>query len=213
MQIEVVSDVVCPWCFVGKRKLEQALAQHAQTGAPPPTVYWRPFQLNPQLPPEGMDRKEYVARKFGGRGSEVYARVAAAGQDVGIAFAFDRIVRQPNTVLPHALIAAGEAHGVQDAVKEALLRAYFLDGRDLTNAAVLTEIATEASLPATAIERCLHDPAARAEVEAEEARFRAYGVEGVPFFIFDRKLAVSGAQDPAVLLNAMRQAEQAPAAA
>ncbi len=223
LNIEIISDVVCPWCYIGKRQIEAALALYARQnpGADEPHVSWRPFQLNPELPAEGMSREDYVVRKFGAaRSKDIYARVAAVGAEYGIPFAFDRIARQPNTVAAHSLIAlagiAGPAGAsgpgtdhLQDRVKEALLRAYFLDGIDLTKAENLVGIATAAGLDRARVEQCLADPQSRQAVEAEDQRARAIGVEGVPFFIFNGKLAVSGAQGPAALLDAIRQTQSA----
>lgn len=209
LTIDIVSDVVCPWCFVGKRKLATALDLYAKErpDEPAPQVTWRPFQLNPQMPAEGMLRSDYVARKFGRSGTEVYARVSQAGKSVGIDFAFDRIVRQPNTLAPHALIALAGEHGRQDEVVDALFHAYFLDGRDLTDAATLTEVATGAGLPRDAVEACLADEQARRTVATEDEQAREMGVSGVPCFIFNGRSAVSGAHDPQTLLQAMLQAE------
>ena len=215
MNIDIISDVVCPWCYIGKRQIEAALALYAQQhpGADKPSVTWRPFQLNPQLPAEGMSREQYVIQKFGAaRSKDVYARVAGVGAEYGIEFAFDRIARQPNTVAVHSLIslagtAGTQTEGLQDRVKEAFLRAYFLDGVDLTRPDNLVAIATAAGLDRAKVEQCLADPEARQAVEQEDQRARAIGVEGVPFFIFNGKLAVSGAQGPDALLEAMRQAE------
>lgn len=217
LNIDIISDVVCPWCFIGKRQIEAALALYAQQhpGADRPSVSWRPFQLNPQLPAEGMSRQDYVVQKFGAaRAKDVYARVTAVGAEHGITFALDRIARQPNTVAAHSLIAlagaAGtHADGLQDRVKEGLLRAYFLDGVDLTSAENLVAIAAATGLVRAEAEQCLADPQSRQAVEQEEQRARAIGVQGVPFFIFNGKLAVSGAQGAAALLDAMRQAETA----
>jgi predicted DsbA family dithiol-disulfide isomerase len=217
LDIDIISDVVCPWCYIGKRQIEAALAQYAQQnpGADRPQLTWRPFQLNPQLPAEGMSRQEYVVQKFGAaRAQDVYARVAAVGVEHGIAFAFDRIARQPNTLAAHSLIAlAGapgqQAGGLQDRVKEALLQAYFLDGVDLSKDENLVAVAVAAGLDRAAAEHCLADAQARQAVEREDQRARAIGVQGVPFFIFNGKFAVSGAQGSAALLDAMRQAEAA----
>ena len=218
MNIDIISDVVCPWCYIGKRQIEAALALYAQQnpGAEKPRISWRPFQLNPQLPAEGMSRQDYVVQKFGAaRAKDIYARVAAVGAEYGIAFAFDRIARQPNTLAVHSLIAlaaaAPQAEGLQDKVKEAFLQAYFLDGVDLTKTENLVEIATTAGLDRARVEQCLADPQSRQAASEEDQRARAIGVEGVPFFIFNGKLAVSGAQGPAALLDAMRQAETAAA--
>jgi len=213
LTIDVVSDVVCPWCFIGKRRLAAAIEQYGRDrpGAPAPQVTWRPFQLNPQLDASGMPRAEYVQRKFGRSGAEVYARVAQVGRSVGIDFSFERIVRQPNTLLAHALIALGAEHGRQEDIVEALFRAYFLEGRDLTDAATLHAVALAAGLPEKAVAACLADPEARALMAAEDARARELGIQGVPFFIFNRQYAVSGAHEPEVLLQAMLQAERAAA--
>jgi len=211
LAIDVVSDVVCPWCFIGKRRLEGALALYAKERpeAPPPAVTWRPFQLNPDLRPEGVARAEYLARKFGPRGSTVHGRVAAVGREVGIAFAFERITRQPNTLGAHSLIELAGAHARQGEVAEAFFRAYFLDGVDLTARENLVAVAASAGLERALAESWLDDPQARAAVAAEDARAREIGIEGVPFFIFDGRIGVSGAQPAEALLDAMKQAESA----
>jgi predicted DsbA family dithiol-disulfide isomerase len=212
MNIDIISDVVCPWCYIGKRHIEAALVLYAEQNpdAEKPVVTWRPFQLNPDLPAEGMSRQEYVTRKFGAaRGKEVYARVAGVGAGVGLPFAFDKIVRQPNTLAAHSLIGLALAAGRQNEVKEALMHAYFIEGVDLTDNANLVAIGTAAGLDKAAVEKCLADPQAREAVQEEDQRARAIGVQGVPFFIFNGKVAVSGAQPPEALLDAMRQAEEA----
>jgi predicted DsbA family dithiol-disulfide isomerase len=212
LSIDVVSDVVCPWCFIGKRRLEGALALYAKAhpDAPAPQVTWRPFQLNPGMPDEGMPRAEYVQRKFGDRGGAVYDRVSGVGREVGIPFAFDRIARQPNTLAAHSLIEAAQAHGVQDAVVEALFRAYFLEGVDLTVPENLAAIAAAAGLDRAAAEAWLADPGKRDGAAAEDQRAREIGVEGVPFFIFNGRLAVSGAHPAETLFEAMNQADATP---
>ena len=215
LNIDIISDVVCPWCYIGKRQIEAALALYAQQnpGADQPSLAWKPFQLNPQLPAEGMSRQDYVVQKFGAaRSKDIYARVAGVGAEYGIAFAFDKIARQPNTVAVHSLIAlavaAGQSvDGLQSRVKEAFLHAYFIEGVDLTRPENLLAIATAAGLDRAQAEQCLADPKSRQAVEQEDQRARAIGVEGVPFFIFNGKLAVSGAQGPKALLDAIQQAE------
>lgn len=206
VQIEVISDVVCPWCFIGKRRLEAALRQLRERADPPEvTVSWQPFQLNPDLPAAGMERAEYVQRKFGGSAREIYRRVASVGESVGIAFAFDRIARQPNTLPAHQLIALA-ATGDQDAMVERLFRAYFLEGADLTRSEVLIALAAEAGMERDAARAALEDSAMQRAVSDQEAAARAMGVEGVPFFVFDRRLAVSGAHEPEMLVRAIEQA-------
>jgi len=213
LTIDVVSDVVCPWCFIGKRRLEGALALYAKAhpDAPAPVVTWRPFQLNPGMPDEGMPRAEYVQRKFGARGGAVYDRVTAVGREVGIPFAFDRIRQQPNTLAAHSLVELAEARGAQDALVEALFRAYFLDGVDLTARENLVAIATGVGLDRAEVEAWLDDKNARDLAGAEDQRAREIGIEGVPFFIFNGRVAISGAHPAETLLEAMRQAEATPA--
>lgn len=209
LQIDVISDVVCPWCYIGKRKLERALELYRERrpAAEPPRVAWRPFQLNPDMPEAGVDRGEYLERKFGGRSTEIYARVTAAGAQVGIPFAFDKVTRQPNTIAAHSLIMLAADAGLQDAVVEALFRAYFIDGRDLTANETLSELACAAGLAREEVEACLASAQAREKVQAEDGQARRINVEGVPFFVFDRRYAVSGAHDPEVLVDSMLKAE------
>jgi predicted DsbA family dithiol-disulfide isomerase len=213
LTIDVVSDVVCPWCFIGKRRLEGALALYAKAhpDAPAPVVTWRPFQLNPGMPDEGMPRAEYVQRKFGARGGAVYDRVTAVGREVGIPFAFDRIRQQPNTLAAHSLVELADARGAQDALVEALFRAYFLDGVDLTARENLVAIATGVGLDRAEVEAWLDDKNTRDRAGAEDQRAREIGIEGVPFFIFNGRVALSGAHPAETLLEAMRQAEATPA--
>ncbi len=221
MQIDIISDVVCPWCYIGKRNLEKALTLYrasnpdaAQGGdEKAPVVTWHPFQLNPHLRAEGVPRDEYTSSKFGGpeRAKEIYARVASAGADTGIHFRFDEISRQPNTIDAHQLISIAGNFDAQDGVVESLFKGYFLEGRDLTNRETLIELAERGGLPREEGERCLARDELRSEIEQQDNHARGLGVEGVPFFIFDQKLAVSGAQPPENLVKAMMQAEsQAP---
>jgi predicted DsbA family dithiol-disulfide isomerase len=212
LSIDIISDLVCPWCFIGKRRLEAALAlyraQHPER--PEPVVRWWPYQLNPDLPAEGIDRSDYLEQKFGPASvAQIYARVAAVGREAGIPFAFDRMVRQPNTLAAHCLVALAGLYGVQDAMQEALFRAYFIAGADLTREETLVAIALDAGLQETAVRECLAGTEAREQTAREDARARELGVEGVPFFIFNHKVSVSGAQPEEVLLEAMRQSEAA----
>src|SRR6266540_4743154 len=214
LSIDIISDVVCPWCFIGKRRLESALELYRarRPDAPAPAVTWHPFQLNPDMPAEGIDRDEYVKRKFGAdRAGQVYGRITAVGREVGIPFDFAKVTRQPNTLAAHSLIALAIDAGKQDAVVEAFFRAFFLEGRDLTSAETLAGIAVGAGLDEGDVKAFLGSTDARAHIEAEDRQAREIGVEGVPFFIFNRRLAVSGAQAPGVLLEAMLEAEKEPA--
>lgn len=217
VRIDIISDVVCPWCFIGKRHLEEALRlrKEAQPDAPPAEIYWRPFQLNPALPAGGMSRKEYIETKFGGpeRARAIYARVSKAGLLAGISFEFERIQMQPNTIDGHRLIHRAAAANLQDAMVDSLFRGYFLEGKDLTSIQVLSELAERAGMPRAEAERYLLSDEDRDAVAEADEQARRMGVEGVPFFIFNERLAVSGAQPPEVLLEAMTEASTAPAAA
>jgi predicted DsbA family dithiol-disulfide isomerase len=207
VQIELISDVVCPWCFIGKRRLEQALARlREMPAAPDVNVAWLPFQLNPDLPETGIDRADYLRRKFGHAAPQIYARMAGAGRSVGIAFAFDAIARQPNTVAAHQLIALAGSAGRQDQMVETLFRAYFLEGADLTQRATLIALAQRSGIDPARAAACLDDPLQRQAVLDAERDGRELGVEGVPLFLFNRRLAVSGAHEPQVLLGAIEQA-------
>jgi predicted DsbA family dithiol-disulfide isomerase len=214
LSIDIISDLVCPWCFIGKRRLESALRLYRERnrGSPEPKVTWHPFQLNPDLPAEGVDRDEYVKRKFGAdRAGQVYSRITAVGKQVGIPFDFTKVTRQPNTLVAHSLIALAIDSGQQDAMVEALFRAFFLEGKDLTSADTLAEVAVSTGLDPGDVKAFLASENARAHIEAEDQQARKIGVEGVPFFIFNKRIAVSGAQEPGVLLDAMLEAEKEPA--
>ena len=211
MQIDVISDVVCPWCFIGKRNLERALETwHAKYPDETPTVRWHAFQLNPQLPESGVPRKQYLENKFGGpaRAKEIYARVSAAGKRVGIDFAFDSIQVQPNTVDAHRLMHYAGEHGKQDEMAEAIFRRYFVEGADLSSKATLADIAQQAGLNRVEVVTYLAGDADRALVEEQDRRARAIGVEGVPFFIFNQRLSLSGAQPAEVIVEAMEKARE-----
>lgn len=208
IRIDVVSDVVCPWCYVGKRQLEGALAQWRERhpGLAEPQVRWHPFQLNPGLPAEGMPRSEYLARKFGhSDGGSIYARVRAAAAQVGLALEMEAIVRQPNTVRAHALLAAAQAAGRQDAVAEELFRAYFVEGADLTDLGVLEAIGLRAGLDAETVRNTLDDGQLLDQVRDADTQARESGVSGVPFFIIGGKASLSGAVGTAALLAAIEE--------
>jgi predicted DsbA family dithiol-disulfide isomerase len=215
LTIDIVSDVVCPWCYIGKRKLEAALATPEAQALGPVQVRWHPFQLNPDLPQAGIPRKQYLEDKFGGpaRAAEIYKRVSAAGASVGLALNFDGIAQQANTLSAHALIAFAQAapgNGADNTLgndmKERLLKAYFVENRFIGSVDVLVDIATEAGLDPVAARAWLAAPERRNEMAQADAQARQMGVSGVPFFIFNQKVAVSGAQDPATLVAAMQQA-------
>jgi predicted DsbA family dithiol-disulfide isomerase len=206
-KVDVFSDVICPWCYIGKRRLEKAIAtldrQHKVH------VRWLPFQLNPKMPNEGTNRREYRIKKFGSwaRSQELDAKLVAVGEGEGIHFAFERIERTPNTLDAHRLIWLADKEGVQDAVVEALFRAYFTEGRDISNHQTLIDVVAEASLERGRAEDVLSgNEGMNAITEANELA-RQIGVEGVPFFIVNGKLMLSGAQQPDAFLEAFERAE------
>ena len=198
MEIDIFSDTICPWCFIGKRRLERALRERPQADL---TIRWRAFQLNPDMPAEGIDRTHYLEAKFGGaRNAEaVYAQVKAAGETEEIPFAFDQIQRTPNTVDSHRLISFARDNGRQDETVEALFNAYFLRGENIGDPEILIAAAKEAGLNAEAVRAFLASDAEADVVRAEDTQARQAGINGVPCFIFNGKYALSGAQPPEVL--------------
>jgi len=213
LQIDIFSDAICPWCYVGKRRLEQALRTLGE--AYDIRVTWRPFELNPDMPKEGLDRKTYRSRKFGSweRSRAMDAQVAAVGAAEGIPFAFDRARRTPNTFDAHRLVWLAGREGVQDAVVEGVFRGYFTEGKDVGDRATLVEIARGAGLDAERVERFLASDEGAAEVREEEAHGRHIGVHGVPLFVINGTYAVSGAQRPEAFVAAIERATEADRAA
>ncbi len=207
--IDVISDAVCPWCFVGKRKLEAALAESADKNI---AVRWRPFQLDPTIPPEGLDRQAYMRAKFGddARLAEAHARLKTLGAEVGIKFDFGAIQRSPNTLDAHRLIRWAGESGVEDVLVERLFSAYFERGFDIGDRNVLAQIAEECGMSGEHVKRRFAEEGDVAEVRAEIERAHQVGVNGVPFFIFANKFAVSGAQSADVLARAMKEARSEP---
>jgi predicted DsbA family dithiol-disulfide isomerase len=195
LQIDIVLDVICPWCFIGKRRLEKALALRPEVT---PEISWRPFQLNPDMPPGGMARQDYLAAKFGGgtHAGRIYQSVGEAGASIGIAFAFDRIRRTPNTRDAHRLIRRAESEGCADALVESLFAAHFLQGGDIGDPSVLAELAGEAGMDSAEARRFLDSEVGLADMLAEDRNARRSGINAVPCFILDGKYAISGAQEP-----------------
>jgi predicted DsbA family dithiol-disulfide isomerase len=172
-------------------------------------VRWLPFQLNPDLPAKGISRREYIERKWGpGKGPEVYSRVAGAGRTVGIDFAFENIKVQPNTLEAHRLLAFAESAGRQDEMAEVLFKAYFIEGVDLTDLDALAEAAARAGLDREAALAYLKSDQGRDSVARGDEEARTAGIGGVPFFVFNKRIGVSGAQEVDVLLQAMDKASE-----
>lgn len=204
VSVDVISDVICPWCYIGKRRLEKAIAA-ADVQV---SVRWHPFQLNPQMPKDGISRKEYRSRKFGSweRSMELDAKVVTVGEAEGIQFAFDKIDRTPNTVDAHRLIWLADQLGCQDVVAEALFRAYFSEGQDIGNHKTLIDVGSEAGLDRQAVESMLDSDEGMDAIANAREMSQRYGVDGVPFFIINQKIALSGAQDSETFLEAFQNA-------
>lgn len=203
--IDVISDVICPWCFIGKRRLEKAL------GGRPASIRWHPFQLNPDIPREGIERKSYRIRKFGSweRSQELDAQVAAAGRGEGIEFHFGKMARTPNTLDAHRVIWLAGKRGVQDAVVDGLFLAYFTDGRDLSERATLADVSAAAGLDWAEVDVLFEGEQGLDVVQAGQEQARRLGVSGVPFFLVNGRVALSGAQPPGRFLQAFEQAGEA----
>ena len=205
LTVDVISDVICPWCYIGKRRLEGAIA--AVEGQHEVQVHWHPFQLNPTMPKEAISRKEYRTRKFGSweRSLELDAKVIAVGESEGIHFAFDKTERTPNTVDAHRLIWLADQHGCQNAVVEALFRAYFNEGRDIGNHQTLIDVVSEAGLERKVAESMLGSDEGMDVISNARELSQRHLVTGVPFFIINNAITLSGAQEPVTFLDAFRQ--------
>lgn len=202
IQIDVFSDPICPWCFIGRRRLGQALQARADLTA---TTFWRPFQLNPDMPELGMDREAYLLGKFGDtqRVSKQQADITRIGEVVGIHFAFDKIKRTPNTLPAHLLIRLAQKNLVTEAdfrrrdnLIEALFVGYFIEGRDIGDHNELVKIGVSSGLDKRDIKKYLDDGQDVQEILAEDLHARHIGISGVPCFIFEGRLALMGAQEP-----------------
>lgn len=193
--IDIFSDVICPWCFIGKRRLERALEQRPLKDL---TIHWRAFQLNPDMPAGGMPRKTYVETKFGGpdRARQIYANIRVMGEREGLDFQFEKIQRTPNTVTAHRLIRHATEQGQADALVERLFSAYFTEGLDIGDEETLLALAGEVGMDTNAASEFLVARGGLAEVMAESRFAYENGISGVPCFIFNRRYAVSGAQEP-----------------
>jgi predicted DsbA family dithiol-disulfide isomerase len=202
--IDVIIDVVCPWCFIGKRRLEKAMAAMAGT---PLSVRWWPFQLDPTIPPQGMPREEYLRRKFGTRQmAQIFEPLIAAGAMEGIDFRFDLIARSPNTLDAHRLIRWAHRQNQQEPLVERLLQLYFLEGADIGNQEILGQAAADIGLDSKAAAQLLAGDDGRAEVQHDLERAARLGVTGVPTFIVANRYAVIGAHEPRYIAGAIAKA-------
>ena len=212
VRIDVVSDVVCPWCFIGKRRLEKALALNPDI---PVEVHWRPYFLNDWIPREGISREQYLTTKFGSvdRYKGIAQRVSAAAAAEGLAYAMEKISRQPNTLDAHRLICWAGGIGKAAEMKQRLMDLYFTEGADLTNHAVLVQAGADVGLDPEDVRAALESDQDVADVEREAASAKEAGIEGVPCFILDGKFAISGAQAPEDLAEAIERVARAADAA
>ena len=200
VKLDILSDPICPWCLIGKAQLERALEARPDH---PFVIEWHPFQLNPDMPPEGMDRRAYLEEKFGGkeRAVQIYARIAQNAEAAGVAINFEGINRTPNTLDSHRLIHWAGIEGAQHRVVSSLMKAYFQEGRDIGDRDVLADIADSAGLDAAVIRKLLDSPADADDIRARDQAAREMGVNAVPTFIVAGKHAVPGAQPTEVWLK------------
>jgi predicted DsbA family dithiol-disulfide isomerase len=206
MEVEIWSDVVCPWCYIGKRRFEQALAQFA--GRDDVQVTWRSFELDPEGSPEPILLTDLLATKYhiaGAEAAERHARTTGTAAGVGLGLRLDRAL-SGNTFDAHRVIHLAGEHGLQDAAKERLLAAYFSEGRPISDRDTLVELAGSIGLDPVEVRDMLESDRFAAEVRDDELTATRLGISGVPFFVLDRRLGVSGAQPVEVLLGALEQA-------
>jgi predicted DsbA family dithiol-disulfide isomerase len=195
IQIDLFSDVICPWCFIGKRRLERALKERPEVKV---NINWRAFQLNPDMPRLGMSRESYLETKFGGpeRAKSIYDNIRKAGKSEGLDFKFEKIKQTPNTVLAHRLIAWSKQLHMADKVVEALFSAYFFEGQDISSIETLNELVEGLDINAKYFVEYINTEEGASEVSSETKYAYENGITGVPCFIFNKKYALSGAQEP-----------------
>ena len=212
MQIDIIFDTVCPWCYIGKRRLEQAVNERDGLRL---DIRWHPFLLNPEMPSEGIDRTAYLVRKFGSesRVRHIYGTIADVGQSVEINFAFDRIRRTPNTVDSHRLVRIAGNYGKAELAVEALFLSYFVNGHNIGDTDVLIDIGRDLGLDENELARYLRSKDEVADIYEENARAHRLGINGVPSFVFPEGMVISGAHEPRVLARMLDVALAADAVA
>ncbi|MGG5885660.1 DsbA family oxidoreductase [Falsiroseomonas sp. HC035] len=198
LNIEVVFDLVCPWCFLGTRRLRRALRARPDIAA---DISWRPFLLNPDIAPGGVARADYIIRKFGGedRARRLHGTIADLGRGEGVVFQFDRIRRIPPSLDAHRLVRLADRHSVAADAVDALFQAYFCDGQDIGDLAVLVGIAASLGMDPLATRRLLASGAEAEAVHADNLRAHRLGINGVPCFVVQGRHAIAGAQEPEVI--------------
>ena len=210
-KIEIFSDVVCPWCYIGKRNLEKALQiLNEKDKEFEYTLNWRSFQLNPQLKNEGILRKDYITNKFGeGANSEIiYERVRLAGEAVGLTMNFDKIIMQPNSSKMHSLIYAAKETNRDIELIENFFKAFFIDGMNLTDFEIVSKVASDSGLDSETINGVFHDNLFEKFVQEDIIMSKKYNITGVPFYVIDDSIGISGAQPPEVIVDAINQSNK-----
>ncbi|WGI20462.1 DsbA family oxidoreductase [Amylibacter sp. IMCC11727] len=212
-KLDIISDPICPWCYIGKTKLDRALEKHPEHDF---VIEWHPFQLNPEMPAEGMDRREYLEAKFGGKEGavKVYGAIAQAAEAAGIEINFEGIERTPSTLNAHRLLHWAALEGKQNAVVDRLFKAYFREGQDISDHDTLIDIATGAGMDADVTRRLLESDADVKDIQDRDASARERGVSGVPCFVIGNHYVVQGAQDTALwekVINELSDAHDKPA--
>jgi len=204
--LEIISDVVCPWCYIGKRRLERALDMLDADVAL--EIHWQPYELNPAMPRGGIDRSEYYTAKFGSEigADQLIANVTANAHNDGLEMDYSRIARVPNTIAAHRLIWFAEQHDCQDAVVDGLFRAYFVDGCNVEDNAVLADVAVAAGIERGAVEALLDSEEGLDEVRAGAKQAHRSGIQGVPAFVFNGRFLFSGAQSPETISLSIKRA-------
>ncbi len=200
MRLDIFADVICPWCWIGKRRLERALQARPQDGL---VTRWRAFQLNPGMPAAGIDRREYLVAKFGGEGqaNRIYDVIRTAGESENLEFHFDGIQRTPNTLKAHRLVRLAQERGKGSLMMEALFQAYFARGEDISDREVLVDAAAGLGFSVEEVRRHIDSAEGLEAVQAEDALARRHGINGVPCYIFNGKFALAGAHEPEVLFQ------------
>lgn len=208
MEVDIIFDTVCPWCFIGKRRFEEALALRPNLNDL--TINWRPFLLNPEMPVDGVDRSAYLTKKFGSesRIRRIYGAIEEAGLSVEIDFAFNQINRTPNSINSHRLVRFAQQHGKATELVESLFVEYFLIGRDIGDMSVLMEIAIKHGLDTMAVTDLFDSDHDIYEILSENAQAHELGINGVPAYTFNGKMIISGAQEPQVLARMLDVAQQ-----
>jgi predicted DsbA family dithiol-disulfide isomerase len=209
-KIEIFSDVVCPWCYIGKRNLEKALQiLNEKDKEFEYTLNWRSFQLNPQLKNEGILRKDYITNKFGeGANSEIiYERVRLAGEAVGLTMSFDKIIMQPNSSKMHSLIYAAKETNKDIELIENFFKAFFIDGMNLTDFEIVSKVALDSGLDSETINAVFHENLFEKFVQEDIIMSKKYNITGVPFYVIDDSVGISGAQPPEVIVDAINQSK------